>query len=214
MLALAPFNNPVIFDLLPGLTLAGLLFGILIYLSVRVAVWGYVVTDTGVRVVGLIATQTHAFSDMKATEIIQVWEPEHHPPQYIFGGYIVRDSLGGEVFRIKDCNDIQELEHEIQCGINLNLDSPAKFDKSNVYGSGLGLKEWHQMSYALLCALEASDPVKQSVQFDELPENLKQHPVGQIIGAYLAGDADADLETAGRMMVGGDDQWLLVLSKS
>ena len=38
MLALAPFNDPVISDLLPGLTLAGLLFGILIYLSVRVAV--------------------------------------------------------------------------------------------------------------------------------------------------------------------------------
>jgi len=123
MLALAPGYDPDFYDLLPGLTVAVVLFGILIYLAVRVAVWGYVVTDNGVRVVGLLGTETHDFKEMKQTEEFQVWEPEHHPPQYLFGGYIVRDFIGGEMFRIKHCNDIADLEHEIQCGINLSQSS-------------------------------------------------------------------------------------------
>jgi len=120
MLALAPGGDPDYYDLLPSLTVAVVLFVLLIYLAVRVAVWGYVVTDNGVRVVGLLGTETHEFRDMKLTEEFQVWEREHHPPQHLFGGYIVRDFIGGEMFRIRDCNDIADLEHEIQSGINLS----------------------------------------------------------------------------------------------
>jgi len=88
----------------------------------------------------------------------------------------------------------------------------AKLANKNIYGTGLDRKEWTLLQQAVLCAGECPDFPSRS--FDSLPQNLKSHAVGQIVARCLANEPNVDLEDAAKLMVGGQQNAWLALSKS
>jgi hypothetical protein len=107
-------------DLFPGLAVGLTVMAFCLYLSARMLLWGYVVTEKEVQVVGLISTTSHQLEHIAGFERFEKWSAEHNPPCSLFGGYIVRDFIHGEMFRIVEIDNIEDLKHEMECGINLS----------------------------------------------------------------------------------------------
>ena len=85
------------------------------------------------------------------------------------------------------------------------------FDRNNVYDTGLALNDWSLLRDALLYAVHNRNNPAQG--FDALPQALRDHEIGRIIGAHLSGDESASLNDAANLMVGGMDNAWLALEK-
>ena len=88
-------------------------------------------------------------------------------------------------------------------------------DQNNVCGSGLNGDDWHLMRDAILYSIHNHpDSPSASIGYDALPPRLKEHEIGRIICARLAGDETANLNDAANLMVGGMDNAWIALEKS
>ncbi len=83
---------------------------------------------------------------------------------------------------------------------------------SAVSYTGLSRKDWDLLKEAILYAGESSETP--SKLFDRLPVHLQDHEIGRIVAASLAGDPNADLDDAAKLMVGDIHNPWLALSKS
>jgi hypothetical protein len=83
-------------------------------------------------------------------------------------------------------------------------------DDRNLYNSGLCRSDWYLLRDAILCAAGGSE--SPSREYDKLPQYLKEHQIGRIVSAALAGK-ETDLTKAMELMVPGSDCPYLILAK-
>ncbi len=120
LLALTPRPVNQLIDMLPALMVGLVLLTFCVVISARSMFWGYAIVNEEILVRGLFWTRRYSTAQVASIERFEKWEREHNPPRYLFGGYVVRDRSGYEMFRVTDIVDFDSFKQEIDLAIKRN----------------------------------------------------------------------------------------------
>ena len=84
--------------------------------------------------------------------------------------------------------------------------------ENNLYNSGLDRTDWYLLKNAILDASYNKDS-KECQSYIDLPEDLKNHAVGQLIKSALYEDNRLALGKAAKIMVDGNPKAWTILEK-